>query len=329
MRLVKPGFEVWAASGHHDLPYDYDRPLELIEAAARTCYKSEDKVWTICPKCEWNGRLPHPDGEAACKVCAGGYFRTSAEKMVNMLIRRGHHAMLEHSWAVARAIHNNKVDFCTPFVRQFELRDVDGLPDGTAYCGNHRALNEYYYRIYGTSWVKKETWRDKQIRLPIELALAHPYAFAMTVKIVCDRGVTHEIVRHRPASYAQESTRYCNYKGGVTFIIPPWVDLEPGDYNVEHFSAAVSTSPQGEWMMSCWNTEVTYKYLLDGGWTPQQARSVLPNSLKTEIVITASLAEWQHIFKLRCAEAAHPQMREVMIPLREKARQLYPGVFDG
>ena len=148
---------------------------------------------------------------------------------------------------------------------------------------------------------------------------------AMTVKFVIDRGVSHELVRHRLCAFSQESTRYCNYKGGVTFVIPPWVNAIPGDYN--QFLTG-ETESETHWLMAMLNLERIYKSLLEKNWSPQQARSVLPNSLKTEIVVTANFREWRHIFRLRCSEAAHPQMREIMIPLRDKARELVPIIFD-
>ena len=153
---------------------------------------------------------------------------------------------------------------------------------------------------------------------------------AMTVKIICDRGVTHEIVRHRLCAYSQESTRYCNYKGGVTFIIPPWVDIAPGDYPYSDInSIPIFWSHQSrQWGLLMLRSEWTYKELLDCGWSPQQARSVLPNALKTEIVITANLREWRHIFTLRCSKAAHPQMCEVMIPLLAAVIERIPVIFN-
>lgn len=150
----------------------------------------------------------------------------------------------------------------------------------------------------------------------------------LSVRFVVDRGVSHELVRHRLASFSQESTRYCNYKGGVTFVIPPWVNIEPGDYDVDNVCNFPEVDPCFIWLFAMKSAENDYLYLIHrSGWTPQQARSVLPNSLKTEIVVTANLREWRHIFKLRCAKAAHPQMREIMIPLREELIRLLPEIF--
>ena len=153
-----------------------------------------------------------------------------------------------------------------------------------------------------------------------------------TVRFVVDRGVSHEIVRHRLASFSQESTRYCDYEGGhVAFVVPPWVDVMIGDYNCNvHFSDYIKevSDEDTHWLDAMIQAELSYKRLRTAGWRPEQARSVLPNSLKTEIVMTANLREWRHFFKLRTAAAAHPQMREVACPLLAKMREFMPVVFD-
>lgn len=142
--------------------------------------------------------------------------------------------------------------------------------------------------------------------------------FSITVRFVVDRGVSHEIVRHRIAAYSQESTRYCNYSGEkfgreITVIKPPfWTDCD-------HRYAF--------WKSACEEAERQYLALLDYGASPQEARSVLPNSLKTEIVMTANLREWRHVLSLRCSQAAHPQMREVMIPLQAEFQKHLPEIF--
>lgn len=149
---------------------------------------------------------------------------------------------------------------------------------------------------------------------------------AMTVKFICDRGVSHELVRHRLCSFSQESTRYCNYKGGVTFVIPPWLKMREGKYTkIDDFLVG---EPGVIWYNHMLWCEKNYIQLLGVGWSPQQARSVLPNSLKTEIVMTTNFREWRHIFKLRCSSAAHPQMRELMIPLLGRCKEIIPVIFD-
>lgn len=145
---------------------------------------------------------------------------------------------------------------------------------------------------------------------------------SVTVKFVVDRGISHELVRHRLASFAQESTRYCNYSkddfgSEITFIIPEYLDYKSAGWNTWK-----------ETMKAC---EDSYFKLLDIGLTPQEARAVLPNSTKTEVVMTANLREWRHFFKLRALGTTgkpHPQMIEVTVPLLEDFKQMIPVVFD-
>lgn len=142
---------------------------------------------------------------------------------------------------------------------------------------------------------------------------------SFTVKVVCDRGVSHEIVRHRMASYCQESTRYCNYgKGDFNGEI---IVIEPS-YLIK------GTAAYDAWKAACEATEQAYFDLLNWGLSPQEARAVLPNSLKTEVVMTANIREWRHILKLRCSKAAHPQMREVATQLLKELREKIPVLFD-
>lgn len=138
----------------------------------------------------------------------------------------------------------------------------------------------------------------------------------VTVKFVCDRGVSHEFVRHRVFSFAQESTRYCNYskdKFGheLTFILPPWVNENPED--IDHNTYADILFREG-----LHGVEKTYFRLLKEGWTPQQARAVLPNALKTELVMTGFISDWKHFFELRDSNKAHPQARELASPLHKE-----------
>lgn len=161
-----------------------------------------------------------------------------------------------------------------------------------------------------------QTFVGNIIKRGHEAVLEHA---SVTVKFVVDRGVSHEIVRHRLAAYCQESTRYCNYsKDGfgrqVTFIQPNFLDRGTRGWEL--------------WVLACEQAEKAYFDLLNWGCSPQEARAVLPNSLKTEVVMTANLREWRHFFKLRTAPAAHPQMREVTIPLLRRMQELIPIVFD-
>lgn len=142
---------------------------------------------------------------------------------------------------------------------------------------------------------------------------------SFTLKFICDRGVSHEIVRHRIAAYCQESTRYCNYSkdgfGNEITVIEPCF-LEKGTDKYEYWEQAQIAS------------ENCYFAMLEAGATPQEARDVLTNSLKTEVVMTADLREWRHFFKLRCSPAAHPQMREVAIIGLNKVKEKVPVIFD-
>lgn len=148
---------------------------------------------------------------------------------------------------------------------------------------------------------------------------------SLSVKFIVDRGVSHELVRHRIASFAQESTRYCNYSkdkfgNEITVILPCFFDTGMGILS--------NSLVYQEWKSACECAEERYFNLLKMGATPQQARTVLPNSLKTEITITANYREWRNFFKLRTAEASHPQMREVTIPLLKELKTLIPIIFD-
>jgi len=152
---------------------------------------------------------------------------------------------------------------------------------------------------------------------------------SLSVRFICSRGVSHEIVRHRLFSFAQESTRYCNYSKGkfggeCTFIVPPdmpWsVDTE--DYVNSNNSIKIY------WFNSLVSAEDDYTNLIEMGWKPEQARDVLPNALKTEIVVTGNYREWRHFFKLRCDEKAHPHIRILAKDLLEDIKLRIPVVFD-
>lgn len=142
---------------------------------------------------------------------------------------------------------------------------------------------------------------------------------AITVRFITDRGITHEMVRHRISSFSQESTRYCNYgKKDEIVVIDPRIAF-PDMTDVSYAA----------WQEAMRFAEDTYLNMVADGVAPQLARSVLPNSLKTEIVWTANPREWLHVFRLRCSKQAHPQIREVMIPLRAEFVKMWPAVFGG
>ncbi len=152
----------------------------------------------------------------------------------------------------------------------------------------------------------------KLIRLKHESVLEH---HSITVRFICDRGVSHELVRHRLASFSQESTRYVNYKErGIQFIEPMFWEKGSEEYEC--------------WLRAMEEAEKAYIRLIELGATPQEARSVLPHSVKTEIIVTANIREWRHILKVRTSKAAHPQMRELMVPLLLELQLRVPILFD-
>lgn len=143
--------------------------------------------------------------------------------------------------------------------------------------------------------------------------------FSFSVRFVCDRGVSHEIVRHRLASYCQESTRYCNYSNGrfngeIYFIKPLFIEEATLHYEV--------------WKNACQAAETAYFNILQLGGTAEEARTVLPNSLKTELIMTANIREWRHFLKMRTSRQAHPQMRQLAIKLLNALKLYLPALFD-
>ncbi|MCL2605493.1 MAG: FAD-dependent thymidylate synthase [Defluviitaleaceae bacterium] len=195
--------------------------------------------------------------------------------------------------------------------------EIVGSPDGAEILKNiERAGRTCYKSEDLITEDSAETFVRRILKRGHESVIEHDKA---TVKIICDRGVTHEIVRHRIASYSQESTRYCNYakdKFGneLTFIRPFFWAEDERKYEV--------------WRETMQKIEDAYMELLTLGATPEEARSILPNSLKTEIIVTMNLRSWRHFFKLRTDAASHPQMREVARPLLDVFKRLVPVVFE-
>lgn len=164
----------------------------------------------------------------------------------------------------------------------------------------------------------------------------------ISVRIICDRGVSHELVRHRIASFSQSSTRYCNYSNTEMEFIEPcfWknnkhsqiVDFKGKSYIESHAIGIDSLSNDDKklikWYRLLNESEKAYNELISLGATPQEARSILPNSLKTEIVITCNLREWRHILKLRCSKKAHPQAREIFLMILQQFSNKIPIIFD-
>lgn len=286
MRLIRPSAEIWTQEAGISGIY------KQIERCARVCYKSEDKI-----------------GEG------------TAKKMVEMLTKRGHTAMLEHGTVYLAMpmetiipIEANGWGKYTknPYSKGFKICEVNGQKR-VAVTTNLRVLVE-------------NGWLDdlKYICEPTEY-----HERRITVRFVCDRGVSHELVRHRVFSFAQESTRYCNYSkdkfgNELTFIEPCWLE----DYNYDDNTYNQLFIDSLRWaeahyldLLKKWEDKIPDKRYKTGfrnnPWTPQQARAILPNSLKTELVMTGFISDWKHFFELRTAQNAHPQMRELAIPLKE------------
>lgn len=182
-----------------------------------------------------------------------------------------------------------------------------------------------HLEICGRVCYKSEDAMDSQsaarlVRHMLERGHESPIEhFSISVRVICDRGVSHEWVRHRIASYSQESTRYCNYSkakfGGELTFIKPYFCEEGGPL-------------YDEWKNAMQAAERAYFGLLQLGARPEDARSVLPNSIKTEFICTMNLREWRHFFRLRCAQAAHPAMLEVSVPMLKQFQALIPVIFD-
>jgi thymidylate synthase (FAD) len=147
-----------------------------------------------------------------------------------------------------------------------------------------------------------------------------------SVRFITNRGVTHELVRHRLCAFSQESTRYVNYSGEMEFIRPVWLKIQLGI--CDHLTYENSTGDNWYWLGAMLDAEKNYNDLLKRDWRPEQAREVLPNSLKTEIVVTANLREWRHIFNLRCSKKAHPQIRALMQSCLKGFKEQIPVIFD-
>lgn len=285
MKLIKPSFEILEQKP------GLDGLLQHIERCGRTCYKSEDKI-----------------------------TEESAPKFVDMLVKRGHTAMVEHGTVYLDYPHSYTGGVCPLFKYDDNPYSIVNWHNGNRYVTTN-------YRV-----LLQNGWLDDLRYMRGE---TEHHAKRITVKFVCDRGVSHEFVRHRVFSFAQESTRYCNYSkdkfgGDCTFIIPSWIDsndfeisrtLRWGEnltYEVERITGDPNNAPLSVYLQSLLRAEEAYMELLKEGWIAQQARAVLPNSLKTELIMTGTIEQWKGFFKLRDAKDAHPQARELAAPLHEE-----------
>lgn len=296
--------------------------IAAIEQAARTCYKSEDKI-----------------------------TEDSADKLVRMLIRNNHEAMLEHGDYIFRTTDHHVYANVEGDLSLFEMVTGNRLrihlsadaKDRFVISGNIRAWRDFIRSRLPSAWyfiplldpiyiedldLKEWVGYSKagnveqmfysELESPTE-KLTH---LQQTVKFTVDRGVTHEFVRHRDFSFAQESTRYCNYSKGkfgseITVIEPLFFPRGTQGFDM--------------WKQKCETAERDYFDLLNYGASPQEARTVLPTSTKADLVVTGCLREWRHFFNLRALDrtgAAHPQAKEVALPTYEIFKVLFPDVID-
>ena len=250
-----------------------------IELAGRTCYRSTDKI-----------------------------TEDSAKEFVDRMIKSGHGAMLEHGtvYLFARWYQHAAESLLSKYYdnkfSRFNTND-----NGTYITTNLRVLVE-------------NDWLDD---LQYICAPTEHHEKRHTVKFICDRGVSHEFVRHRVFSFAQESTRYCNYSkdkfgNEITFVFPIWMDEELLNSYGSYHTVARSSTPESVFIASLNNAEKDYLSLINMGWKAQEARAILPNALKTELVMTGFKSDWEHFFELRDAGSAHPQAKELAQPLHQE-----------
>ncbi|KGO34409.1 MAG: FAD-dependent thymidylate synthase [Desulfoprunum sp.] len=306
MKIVDPSFAI-----QDDL--DRSSLAVRLEACGRICYKSEDKI-----------------------------TEDSAIPFVTKVSAHGHNSVLEMAVATFEIT-------CRPerlgelFACQPRFLIIDPLPAGCIVTGSIRAYREMALQhgdnpiVNGilsvlhrkTPYLFESVFPADKVRpreaglefrkmslsevenMPVDLLRRHRH---VGVRFVVNRAVTHELVRHRPCSFLQESQRYCRYSqdkfgNQVTFIKPMFFEKGTAEYSL--------------WQQAMEETERLYLQLLETS-TPQAARTVLPNSCKTEIIMYCNLAEWKHIFSLRTTQAAEPSMREIMIPLAAEFRKRYP-----
>ncbi len=311
MKVIPPSFEILDDLDRQSLPV-------RIEACGRICYKSEDKI-----------------------------TEDSAEPFIRSIIKRGHNSVLEMAVIVLQISIDSESIAAGFFAALPKFLQVDRTDKQTLIVsGSVRAFREFYLAhtslklaksitallaerhplLFGDltpkhAWVPQsgiavtELDAGRLANLPADLFAKHRH---VAVKFIINRAVTHEIVRHRPCSFLQESQRYCRYgedkfDNQVTFIKPMFFDEGSEEYRL--------------WEKAMLETEKIYMKLLETV-SPQAARTVLPNSCKTEIIVYANLLEWAHIFRLRTPPAAEPSMREVMIPLHKQFAEMFSSVFQ-
>lgn len=285
MKLIQQSAEIWQQ------PEGEVGIYQAIERAARLCYKSEDKV-----------------------------TEDSYKRFINMLNDKGHNSPFEHGTIYLLFGENpyNKED--SEFILKYKSNPyskvigigTDDTPIGSTFLGDKLGIGVYGHFLWAITTnyrvIKEHGWEDdlKYLCEPTEY-----HEKRISVHITTSRSISHELVRHRVFSFCQESQRYCNYSkdkfsNELTFIIPDWVNTHCPNKENE----GPSIADMG-WSTAMMNAEASYFNLLREGRKPQEAREVLPNATKTELIMTGFESDWGQFFKLRCSPAAHPMMQEL------------------
>lgn len=261
-------------------------PYKMIELAGRTCYKSEDKI-----------------------------TEDSAKEFVDRMIKLGHGAMLEHGTIYLT------IDGEDPNLSKIQSNPhtkVNLVPYEVLTEGNYTIS----YKAHITTNLRVLIENNLKELLQYQVEPTEHHEKRITAKFICDRGVSHEFVRHRVFSFAQESQRYCNYsKNEITFIKPTWLDIPTGNYtywdgdwcDIDNMKIQLpSDNGVADNFLWCLNNAgMQYRLLINKGLKPQEARGVLPNATKTELVMTGFESDWEGFFKLRCSGAAHPDAKKL------------------
>ena len=308
MKIISPSFEIIDHLDQKSLAVS-------VEECGRICYKSEDR---ITPE----SALPFVDNVIKC-----GHNSVLEMGVVTVVVSVSHRNVIDFFFCQPKFLHISKEGnnhlMITASVRSWR-EILLNHPDCAVVLAACTLLNERHQYFFADilmeraaaacgAIIRKVSLKEVE-RLPAAELAKHRH---VAVKFVVNRAVTHELVRHRACSFLQESQRYCRYSADkfgseVTFIRPMFWEEDSEEYAL--------------WRQAMEETERLYLRLLETS-TAQAARTVLPNSCKTEIIVYANLEQWRHIFRLRCSKAAEPSMREVMIPLREEFARRWPEVF--
>lgn len=270
-------------------------PYKMIELAGRTCYKSEDKI-----------------------------TENSAKEFVDRMIKLGHGAMLEHG-TIYLTINGEDPNLSK--IQSNPHTKVNLVPYEVLTEGNYTIS----YKAYITTNIRVLVENNLKELLCYQVEPTEHHEKRITAKFICDRATANQFVRHRVFSFAQESQRYCNYNkdkfnNELTFIKPTWLDIPTGDYtywdgdwcDIDNMKIQLpSDNGVADNFLWCLNNAgMQYRLLINKGLKPQEARGVLPNATKTELVMTGFESDWEGFFRLRCSGAAHPDARKLADKLR-------------